>query len=81
MPSLWSDLRRRWLDAPGRLPAREVDRLCPHLRRDIGLTALEPHDPEGAPAADPLADRLQGDPIRDRNFSKAPTFLTLQPCR
>lgn len=78
MPSLWTDLQRRWLDAPSRLPAPEVDRLCPHLRRDIGLSELESHHPEDAAA---MPDRLQADCIRDRNFSKAPTFLTLQPCR
>lgn len=65
MPTLWTAMRRRWLDSGGET---RVDRLGDHLRRDAGLVQ---DDPRGrAPH-----------PIRDRNLSDARTFLTLQPYR
>lgn len=74
MPTLWTALRRRWLDS-GAVPG--PGSLCGHLRRDIGLTDREPSDGEGgAPAS-----RLSPFYIRDRNLSDARTFLTLQPYR
>ncbi|PWC39329.1 hypothetical protein [Azospirillum sp. TSO35-2] len=69
MPTLWTAMRSRWLDSGGGVGP---DRLCDHLRRDIGL--IDGGDPAHARhLAPPL--------IRDRNLSDARTFLTLQPYR
>lgn len=65
MQTLWSALRRRWLD-PGDVDG--VDHLCDHLRRDIGLSNID----GGVPS--------HGH-IRERNLSDARTFLTLQAYR
>lgn len=74
MPTLWTALRSRWLDAGA---SSGPGRLCDHLRRDIGLT-------DGASAEGdepPLGTRHSPFHIRGRNLSDARTFLTLQPYR
>lgn len=69
MQTLWNALRRRWLDSGGPDPGDAgVERLCDHLRRDIGLS----HTDEGF---------LPAQSIRERNFSEARSFLTLQAYR
>ncbi|MBP2294005.1 hypothetical protein [Azospirillum rugosum] len=67
MQTLWSTLRRQWLD-PGGEPAAGAEHLCDHLRRDIGLTQTE-------------AGSCAPEYIRERNFSEARSFLTLQAYR
>ncbi len=66
MPTLWNALRRRWLDSGG--DAAGTERLCDHLRRDIGLTG-----------ADPIP--YPAEYIRERNLSDARTFFSLQAYR
>ena len=65
MQTLWNALRRRWLDPGGEAG---VERLCDHLRRDIGLMNAD-------------HGHHQAEHIRERNFSDARTFLTLQAYR
>lgn len=67
MQTLWNALRRRWLDSGG-ASAAEVEHLCDHLQRDIGLTRTE-------------AGLCAPEYIRDRNFSPSRSFLTLQAYR
>lgn len=75
MQTLWNTLRRSWLDSGGLDPGdldsggdAGVERLCDHLRRDIGLS----HTEQGF---------LPAQSIRERNFSEARSFLTLQAYR
>ncbi|WP_448206459.1 hypothetical protein [Azospirillum sp. sgz302134] len=65
MQTLWNALRRRWLDSGG---DAGVEHLCDHLRRDVGLTGSE-------------HGHLAAEHIRERNFSDARSFLTLQAYR
>ncbi|MBP2300305.1 hypothetical protein [Azospirillum picis] len=74
MPTLWTALRCRWLDAGGRTGP---DRLSDRLRRDIGLDGgLEEAEGPSGPSHRPSPEH-----IRLRNLSDARTFLTLQPYR
>ena len=75
MQTLWNAMQRRWLDSggpdsggPDSSDAGGVEHLCDHLRRDIGLS----HSDEGF---------IPAQPIRERNFSQARSFLTLQAYR
>lgn len=65
MQTLWNAFWRRWLDSGG---DSGVERMCDHLRRDIGLM----NGNHALPAPEH---------IRDRNLSDARTFLTLQAYR
>ncbi|WP_148219340.1 hypothetical protein [Azospirillum sp. B510] len=79
MGSLWTAMRRRWLDSGG---MARLGGLNDHLLRDIGLA--DGDGPGGVTAVDrhPLSGRrLAPYRIRDRNLSDARTFLTLQPYR
>ena len=75
MQSLWNAMQRRWLNSGGLDPGdlnsgrdAGVEHLCDHLRRDIGLS----HTQESF---------LPAQSIRERNFSDARSFLTLQAYR
>lgn len=70
MPTLWNSLCRRWLDpgGPAADAAPNAERLCDHLRRDIGL-----ENGEDGP--------FTAEYIRDRNYSGSRTFLMLQAYR
>lgn len=65
MQTLWNALRRRWLDSGG---GAGVEHLCDHLHRDIGLSQTE-------------AGHYTPQHIRERNYSAARSFLTLQAYR
>ena len=65
MPSLWSELWRRWLEPS---PEAGIEHLNERLRRDIGLLN---DDVCSLPAA----------PIRHRNLSELRIFCTLQAYR
>lgn len=62
MPGLWQTLLRRWL---GPQPPPDLERLCPHLRRDIGCEEVPPYG------------RGVAETIPYRNFSHDSTFCAL----
>ncbi|MGY0830090.1 hypothetical protein [Azospirillum argentinense] len=66
MQTLWNALLRQWLDRDG--DDAGVETLSAHLRRDIGLDGTE-------------AGYVPAQHIRERNFSEARSFLTLQAYR